>query len=199
MPDDKRGRESQARAADNRQRKRAIATALERGDEPEPRVDEAGLADVEEALESLEYPATGADVVDAVGDREIATEDDTYTVADLLPESDVEAFESPAAVRVRVRRPTVATAMKRVVEAVDAVQHVDLGNSQREAYEKTFRALAAIDADDDDEGIRVMADWIVERVREKEKLPGSRAVRREAATFCREHGYPIRKDEWLGI
>lgn len=199
MADDKRGREAQSRDEDRRQRERAMATALERGDEPEPQIEEAVLEDVEAELESLEYPATGAEVVAVVGDREVPAEDGTYALADLLPESDLEAFESPVAVRVRVQRPTVASAMKRVVEAADGVQHVDLGNSQREAYEKTFRALAAIEVDDDDEGIRVIADWIVERVRDKGDLPGSRDVRRQGAEFCRDRGYAIRNDEWLGV
>nr|WP_245545327.1 hypothetical protein [Halomicrobium katesii] len=89
--------------------------------------------------------------------------------------------------------------MKRIVEHCRTVQQTSLGTSQREAYEKTFRALKAIDADDDDEGIQYMADWIVELVDETGKLPGSRAVRREAATFCRENGYSVRNDEWLGV
>lgn len=199
MADDKRGRESQARDEDQRQRERAIASGLERGDEPEPKVEEAVLEDVEAELGSPDYPATGAEVVVAVGHREVPAEDGTYSLADLISESDLEAFESPAAVRVRVQRPTVASAMKRVVEAADAVQHVDLGNSQREAYEKTFRALAAIKADDQDEGIRVAADWIVKQVHEEGDLPGSRDVRRQAAEFCRDRGYAIRNDEWLGV
>lgn len=62
------------------------------------------------------------------------------------------------------------------------------GGFQRDAYVKTFAELEAIDADDDDEGIRAIADWIVERIREKETLPGSRDVRREAAKFCRSNG-----------
>jgi len=44
-----------------------------------------------------------------------------------------------------------------------------------------------------------MGDWIVEQIREKEKKPGSRAVRREAAKFCRANGYEVRNDEWLGV
>lgn len=199
MADDKRGREAQSRDEDRRQRERAVATALARGDEPEPRVDEAQLDAVAADLESVAFPATGAEIVGTVGDREVTAADGTYAVAELVPDSDREEFESPAAVRVRVGRPTVASAMKRVVEAADEVQHVDLRGSQHDAYVKTFRALAAIDADDDDEGIRAIADWIVEQVRETGKLPGSRAVRRKAADFCRTNAYPVRDDEWLGI
>ncbi|MFW6003690.1 MAG: hypothetical protein ACOCPT_04645 [Halanaeroarchaeum sp.] len=199
MADDKRGREKQARDADRRQRERDVDAAIERGDEPEPTVDPAVLGELESALDTVAFPATGAEVVAAVGDREVESDDETFTVDELLPETDAETFDTPAAVRVRVQRPTVAAAMKRVVDAIDALPNASLGTSQRDAYEKTFRELAAIDADDDDEGIRVVADWIVERIGDDEKLPGSRAVRRRAATFCRENGYEIRNGEWLGI
>lgn len=199
MPDDKRGREKQARNAERRQRERSIAEELERGDETEPPIDDDALVDVDADLESLEFPATGSTVVEAVGDRTIDTGEERYTVADLVPETDAETFDSPAAVRMRIQRPTIATAMKRVIEAAETLPNTTIGNSQRKAYETTFRELKAIDADDDDEGIRVVADWIVEQIHDNEKVPGSRGVRRQAAEFCRANGYEIRNDEWLGI
>ncbi|WP_135820794.1 DUF5789 family protein [Halostella litorea] len=199
MADDKSGRDKQARDAERRQRKRDLAIELERSDETEPPVDERELGDLEAELDSLTFPATGRDVVAAVGDRTIESADGTVTVEDVVPATDAEAFESPEAVRTRVQRPTVAAAMKRVVEAVDRLPNASLGRSQREAYEKTFRALKAVDADDDDEGVRAIADWLVDRVDEKGKVPDSRRVRRRAAEFCREHGYEVRNDEWLGV
>ena len=199
MADDKDGREEQAQNADRRQRERDVLAALERNDETEPPVDERTLGELEAELDALSFPATGSEVVATVGDRTIESEAGVHTVADLVADTDDETFDEPAAVRARVQRPTVAGAMKRVVEQCRSVQQVSLGPSQREAYEKTFRALKAVDADDDDEGIQYIADWIVERIDEKGKLPGSRAVRREAAKFCRSNGYPIRNDEWLGI
>jgi len=78
------------------------------------------------------------------------------------------------------------------------LQSVTLHTSQREAYEKTFRELRAVD-DDEDEGIAVITERIVDRIEGKEEPPGSRAVRREAAKFCRANGSPIRNDEWLGV
>ena len=198
MADDKRGRDRQARNADRRQWKREIAMELERGDETEPPIDETDLEALETELEDLSFPATGAEVVETIGDQQIASPDGSYTVEELVPETE-EVFESPDVVRIRLQRPMIAAAMKRIVEASDNVQHVDLGTSQHETYEKTLRALKAIDADDDDEGVTVITDWIVEHIREKQKLPGSRAVRREAAKFCRENGYEIRNDEWLGV
>ncbi|WP_231189320.1 hypothetical protein [Haladaptatus sp. DYF46] len=199
MADNKSGRDKQADDAERRQRERSIAEELERGDEPEPPVEAGALTDLEPELESLEFPATGTEVVDAVGDREVKSVDGIYAIEELIPDTDEEAFDSPAAVRVRVQRPAVAAAMKRVVGASQMLPNTDFRGSQREAYEKTFQELKAIDADDNDEGIQALSDWIVEQVRAKEKLPGSRAVRRQAAKFCRANGYHVGNDEWLGI
>lgn len=199
MADNKKGRDKQARDAERRQRERDITEELERGDEPEPPVDAAELADLETELESLQFPATGTEVVATVGDREIESTDGTYTLAELIPETDEETFDTPAAVREQAQRPTVAAAMKRILEASGTLPNRDRYGSQREAYEKTLEELKAIDADDEDEGVRVVSDWIVEQIRDKEKLPKSRAVRRRAAKFCRANGYEVRNDEWLGI
>lgn len=199
MPDDKSGRDKQAQDAERRQRKREIQAELERGDEPEPPVDPSELAYFETEIQSLTFPATGHEVVDAIGDRELTATVGTYTIEELVPDTDEETFDSPDAVRVRIQRPTVAGAMKRVVEAIDEVPNAKLSGSQHDAYERTFRELEAIDIVDEDEGIRVVADWILERIDEKGGLPGSREVRRRAATFCRESGYEVRNDEWLGV
>jgi len=199
MADDKNGREKQAGNADRRQRERDISAELERGNESEPPVEAAELDDFEGEVESLEFPATGTEIVAAVGSYKIESDDGSYTVAELVPETDAEMFDSPDAVRVQIQRPTVAAAMKRVVEASKTLPNTDLPWSQRKAYEMTFQELEAIDDDDGDEGIQAISDWIVERIRDKEKLPGSRDVRRQAAKFCRANGYQVRDDEWLGI
>lgn len=198
MADNKNGREDQAADEQRRQRERAIQAELERMDEPEPPVDTSQLAYFETELEQLSFPATGSEIVDALGDRELEAVDESYAVAELVPDTDAESFESPEALRVRVQRPTVASAMKRMVEASDSLPGKKLHGSQWEAYEKTFRALAAVTPDDDDEGIDVVADWIVGRIEEKGKLPGSRTVRKRAAEYCRANGFAIRDDEWLG-
>ncbi|MEF8851840.1 MAG: hypothetical protein V5A28_05395 [Haloarculaceae archaeon] len=198
MADTKNGREDQAQDAENRQRERAVLEALERGDEPEPPVAEADLGDRETALEAVEFPATPKDVVETVGDRVVDSPDGTYTVAELLPESETVAFETPEAVRTRVERPTVAASMKRVVEASEGLKDRDRLGSQYRAYEKTLVALADIDADDEDEGVAVVTDWIVEQITEKGTRPGSRRVRKRATKFCRERGFEVRDDQWLG-
>ena len=63
MGDDKAGREEQARDEDDRQRRRDLNAELERGDEPEPAIDDAELGEIETELERLEFPATGAEIV----------------------------------------------------------------------------------------------------------------------------------------
>lgn len=195
MADNKRGREEQSRGADNRQRQRDVAAELERWDETEPPFEETALDDFTAELESVSFPATGAAVVSSVGDLSVES---TASVAELVPESDEVTYETPDAVRTRVQRPTVAAAMKAIVEASEGPSNPEFSHSQREAYGKTFRALKAIDADDDDEGVRFIREWIVEQIDEQDRLPGSRKVRKRAATFCRSNGYTVRDDEWLG-
>jgi hypothetical protein len=199
MADDKRSRESQAREADRRQRDRDVRAELDRGDEPEPPIPEAGIAGLESELESVAFPAAATDIVAAAGDHEVQAGEETYAVADLIAETDAETFASPDVVRDRIRRPTVATAMKRILEAETALPNPDIRRSRHEAYERTFRELEAIDAVDEDEGIEVIADWVLDRIEETGALPGSRDVRRQAAKVCRANGYEVRNDEWLGV
>lgn len=199
MADDKDGRENQAQNEERRQRERAVAAELERGDESEPPVDEAELDDLEADLEAIAFPATGAEVVDAIGDREIESADGTYALEELIPDTEAETLEEPVDVRAQVVRPTIAATMKRILEASESLPNADSRGSQRGAYERTFEELRAIDAVDEDEGIAVIGDWILERIEEKGELPGSRAVRRQAAEYCRANGYEVRDDEWLGV
>lgn len=72
-------------------------------------------------------------------------------------------------------------------------------DDQYEAYEKTLRALEDIDADDNDEGITVVTEWIIEQLQSTDKRPNSRAVRRRARQFCERNGYDISNNEWLGV
>jgi phage FluMu protein gp41 len=89
--------------------------------------------------------------------------------------------------------------MKRIVEAAGPFQTETLRGSQRDAYEKTLRALADVDALDDDEVVAEIVDWIVDRVEANQAFPGSRAIRRQAATVCRAQGYEISNNDWLGV
>jgi hypothetical protein len=199
MADDKQSRDKQAHDAERRQQERELDAALERADEPRPPIDETDLGEVEAELEGVSFPATGRELVAVVGDRTVESPEGSYAVGDLLPDTDVETFDAPASVTGRIQRPTVAAAMKRILEAAETLPDETLKGSQWTAYDRTFQELEAIDAVDDDEGIDVIADWVVGRIHEKGTLPGSRAVRREAAKLCRTSGYEIRNDEWLGV
>ncbi len=199
MADDKRGRDKQAQDADRRQRERALRAELERYDEAEPPVDDAELDEIEAELETVSFPATGAEVVDAVGERRVTAGQDTYAVEELLPDAEVETFEAPDVVRSRIQRPTLASAMKRIVEASETIPNVEFSSGKRDAYEKTIRALQAVDTIDEDEGVHAITEWIVERIEETGKLPGSRDVRRQGAKITRKSGYEVRNDEWLGV
>lgn len=199
MADDKAGREDQARDEENRQRRRDVDAELERGDEPEPELDTADLGEVETELERLEFPTTGAEIVSRIGDREIASPAERYTVEQLVPDTDRAVFDSPDRVRVRIQRPTVAAAMKRIVEASEALPNEELDGSQYDAYERTFQELKRVSPDDDDEAIAEVRDWVVERIREKGKLPTSRGIRRQAAKVSRREGHRVRNSDWLGI
>jgi hypothetical protein len=176
-----------------------MATARERGDEPEPPISSETLDAIESELESLAFPATGTEVLTTIGDHEAVSVAGSHTIETLVPDTDSEMFDSPAAVSAQIRRPTVAAAMTQVIEASTTLERTDLPWSQRTAYKTTFQELKAISPDDDDEAIQEMTDWICAYIREKERLPGSRDVRRQAAKLCRSKGYPIRNDEWLGI
>lgn len=199
MADDKNARDEQARRADRRQRERALRAELERGDEPEPPDDAEDVPEIASALVELTFPVSAAAVVDAIGDLALERFDGSRAVETLLPDSTVETFESPAAVLARVRKPTVAEAMKRIVEAMETLPKTKRRGTPLDVYEKTLRALQSVEADDDDEGVRAVGDWIVERVLDDGRLPGSRAVRRKAAEFCRRNGYAVSNDEWLGV
>lgn len=194
MADDKQGRDDQAHDAERRRRERYLAADLERGDEAEPPLG-PGPDELPEELTALEFPATGAEVVAVAGHAEVRIEDRALRVESLVPDSDAETFESPAEVAVRLERPSVATVMKRVAEAAGEVQGVRLKGSQRDTYEKTLRAVDAIEPDE----LEALGEWVVEELRESGSLPGSRSVRREAAKRCRAAGHSISSDDWLGI
>ena len=93
---------------------------------------------------------------------------------------------------------TVESAMDRIGTADDSRTETDDREQQYEMYRKTLQALEDIEADDDDEGVAVVANWIVEQIETAEKRPSSRAVRRRAREFCRKNGYEIPDDSWLG-
>ncbi|WP_436902455.1 hypothetical protein [Halovenus halobia] len=196
MGDNRSGRDKQAHDEVRRQQKREMIAELERMDETEPPIPERDLHELKDELAEVSFPATGAELVAEIGEVPVYEE---YVAADLLPETDNDRYETPGAVTAQVQRPTVAGAMKAVTEASDAASTIEFGRSQWDAYQKTFRALVAIDGDDDDELVTVMTDWVLEQIETKEDLPGSRGVRRKAAKVCRAEGYEVSNNDWLGV
>lgn len=206
MADTKDGREEQAHRAERRQREREVAEALGRGDESEPdpgleAVDADDLAAVESELAELSYPVTAEAVLEVLDDRELATRGRPVPAEDLVPRTDRVRFESPRDVRARIARPTVATALRRITEAIGTVEDLPQRefDERLDAYERTFRELAAVAPDEYDEGISVLADWIVDVVHRDGRVPSSRAVRRRGAVYCRANGYEVRDDSWLSV
>lgn len=194
MADDKRGRESQAREEDRRQRERTLQRDLDHMDDPTAVVDEATLDAVASRLDAVSFPARGAEVVAAVGDERLGPT--SQTVDELVP--DEESFDSTEHVRRRLERPDVAAAMRRIVEAAASLPNRGPWGSRRDAYFRTLREVAALDDPDDGTALSDLTDWIVAEV-EADGLPGSRDVRRQAAKICRAEGHEIRNDEWLGV
>lgn len=164
----------------------------------------------EEALQTLRKRYARGELTDGEFERKLERllETESIETTETRPqhtddrldrETDKETVGSPTAVTLQILRPTVAVAMKRVIEAIETLPKAGLPRSQRKAYQMTFQKLKAVDADDDDEGIRVISDWILGYIDNKQRPPGSREVRRQAAKFCRTNGYRVHSDEWLGI
>lgn len=198
MADDKSGRDEQAHDQERRQRERDLVEELERRDEPEPPIPEADADEIDRVIEAVSFPATGEEVVTTVGETALELGSEQYTVAELVPATEQVEYQSTDELRVQLRRPTVARATKQILEAAGTIQDVEFGRTKREAYERTLQALADKVADDDDEGITVVTDWIVERIHEDGAMPASRRVRKRAAKFCRANRIAVRDDEWLG-
>ena len=94
---------------------------------------------------------------------------------------------------------SIDTAIERIAEAEsEANVRDDDREQQHEVYEKTFHALEDVAPDDEDEGITVVTEWIVEQIQSTGKRPSSRAVRRRARQYCQNNGYAVSDNDWLG-
>ena len=92
----------------------------------------------------------------------------------------------------------VTTAMRRIAD-VDKATVVGAADreQQHEMYRKSLSALVDVDADDDDEGVLVVTEWIIDEIEETGERPSSKAVRRRALEFCEHNGYELPDDSWL--
>lgn len=94
---------------------------------------------------------------------------------------------------------SIDSAIERITEAeAEAGLRDDDRGQQHKVYEKTFRALEDVTPDDDDEGITVVTDWIVEEIRTTGERPNSKSVRRRARRYCEDNGYEVSNNDWLG-
>ncbi|AHG03222.1 hypothetical protein HALDL1_06155 [Halobacterium sp. DL1] len=192
MGDTKDGRDKQAQDERRRQIERATKEELTRYHETEP------PRELDDALEELEYPAPADQVVEAAGEYEVQTEDDAIPVAEVVEESARDEYESPEDARQKLQRPSVAASLRRLETVSRETGLREQFRERRDAYKKTLRALEDVDADDEDEGIAFVTAWLIDEMRENERLPKSRKVRKRAAKFCRSNGYEVRNDDWLG-
>jgi hypothetical protein len=192
MGDTKQSRDKQAHDEDDRARRRAVEEELARFHETEP---PRGLDD---ALEALEYPAPAERVAEAAEEYEVQTETDAIPVAEIIAETNRETFESPADVREKVQRPSVAASLRRLRDVSREAGLEDEFRNREDVYRTTLRALEDVDADDDDEGVAAVTAWIVAEMQDEQRLPSSRKTRQRGAAFCRDRGYEIRDDSWLG-
>jgi hypothetical protein len=192
MGDTKQSRDKQAHDEDDRARQRAVEEELARFHETEP------PRDLEDALEDLEYPVAAEDLATAVETFSIEAPEDVIPAAEVVEHSGTHEYDSAAAARQTFKRPAVAASLRRLRDVSRSAGLKDGFLEREDVYRTTLRALEDVDADDDDEGVAAVTAWIVAEMQDEQRLPSSRKTRQRGAAFCRERGYEIRDDSWLG-
>ncbi|QLG28079.1 hypothetical protein HUG10_11170 [Halorarum halophilum] len=104
MADDKQGRDDQADDEKRRQQERMQEEARTRADEPEPMRGDPGerLGDLDDELETHDYPTTTDELVEAYGDYEIETQGGEESLEEVLAPTDNQTYDSADDVRSRV-------------------------------------------------------------------------------------------------
>ena len=104
MADDKQSRDEQADDEERRQRERELEEARDRADEAEPMPGGPGdqLNDLDEALETHDYPTTTDELVEAYGDYEIETQSGEKSLDEVLSSTDNQTYDSADDVRSRI-------------------------------------------------------------------------------------------------
>lgn len=108
MADDKRGRDEKADNEERRQRERELKEARTRADEEEPARGDADadaderLGDLDEALETHDYPTTTTELVAAYGDDDVETRGGTASLEEVLADTENRTYDSAADVRSRI-------------------------------------------------------------------------------------------------
>lgn len=105
MADDKRGRDKQADDEERRQRERELAEARDRADEAEPMRDDPGeqLGDLDEALDTHDYPTTTDELIESYGDYELETRGGRKSLHEVLAPTDNQTYSSADDVRGRIQ------------------------------------------------------------------------------------------------
>ena len=105
MADDKQGRDDQADDAERRQRERELEEARNRGDEAEPIREDPGeqLGNLDEALQTHEYPTTTEELINAYGDYEIEIQDGRKPLDEVLAQTDNQTYDSADDARSRIQ------------------------------------------------------------------------------------------------
>lgn len=96
MADDKQGRDEQADNEERRQRDREVEEARSRADEDEPMRGDSGerLGDLDDALETHDYPTTTDELIEAYGDYEIETQDGEQSLEEVLAATENQTYDS---------------------------------------------------------------------------------------------------------
>lgn len=105
MADDKQGRDDQADDEERRQRERELEEARTRADEAEPMRDDPGerLGDLDDVLETHDYPTTTDELIEAYGDYEIETQGGRKSLDEVLAPTDNQTYASADDVRSRIQ------------------------------------------------------------------------------------------------
>lgn len=69
------------------------------------------------------------------------------------------------------------------------------GRSRRRAYEKSIEEVRKTAGKTEAERL---ATWIETTIRDEQKLPSSRKVRKKGAEICRDVGESVSTNDWLG-
>ena len=105
MADDKRARDKQADDEERRQREWELEEARNRADEAKPMREDPGeqLGDLDEALETHDYPTTTNELIETSGDYEVETQNGWKSLDEVLAPTGNQTYDSADDVRSRIQ------------------------------------------------------------------------------------------------
>lgn len=104
MVDDKQGQDEQADGEERRQPERKREEMRNRASEDEPKHGDPSeqLGDLDDALETHDYPTTTDELVEAYGDYEIETQGGAESLEEVFAKTDNQTYDSADDVRSRL-------------------------------------------------------------------------------------------------